>query len=227
MAVLDASNAQSENDFQNDRQPPIPAGMYHVAVNHAAEEGSKIQGTPGVAFEVQIICDGITEYKKVFDKKKGILVRIEKGIPTTGQGSKTRAEFFTSVGKTDEMTKKMLANQARLAMACGILLPGEKKEVDWDQAIGRELIVEFTNERKEVEEGGKKIWKETGYTKIDWFSFWSIGNPAVANVPKDKTTPGMQQLAKTGGNGNGAGTAIPKAPAATAAPATKSKFSDL
>ena len=226
MAILDASNAQSENDFQNDRQPPITAGLYHVAVNHAAEEGSKKKQTPGVAFEIQIICDGITDYKKILDKK-GTLVGIEKGVATVGQAGKTRAEFFTSVGTTNDITDKMLANQARLAMACGILLPGERKEVDWDQAIGRELIVEFTNERKEIEEGGKKIWKETGYTKIDWFSFWSVGNPAVANVPKDKTTPGMQQLAKTGGNGNGAGAAIPKAPIATAAPATKSKFSDL
>jgi len=237
---LSAENVKNEDDFTSGRSGKIEPQLCQACINHMAFETSKNQNTPGISVEFQIIADGITGYKIKKDKE-GRVIGISGGTKVENQCGMTRKEFYVAEGKTQETTDKAMMNLTRLAMAVGLLQPGQTADVEWSDGIGRELFIEFTPERKEVEENGKKEWKETGYVKVDWFAFWSLGNKAMAGVPSDPTTPGMQQLARAGGvsqsiagsNGNGNGhkaaTTTPNAPtAAQSADAVKrSKFANL
>lgn len=205
MVMLNAQQAKSEDDFSGNARP-VP-GRYHVAVNHAEEKGSKKKGTPGLEIEFQTICDGLAPDGKT---------------KTSGQAGRTIPLFLSYIGGDDAKTETCLSRVTRLALCCGVLNPGEAREPDWNDAIGRELVIEIEAQSYKTEGGDEK----TG-SQVSFMGFWSLGNKEVANVPKDKTTPGMQQLAKTGGNGSAA-TKIPAAPMQTAAAsAPKSKYSDL
>lgn len=191
--LLDTTNAHSEDDFQ--RRQKLDAGFYHCAVNNCEEKASQMKGTPGVAIEFMVICDGVQPDRKT---------------PTNGQANKTISAFYTAIGESDDTTKKCLNNLTRLALATGVMQPGQKAEPDWSQAIGREVVIQVVDEQKEeTDDNGKKKWVKTGYTKVDWFGFWSLGNPAIKDIPKDPMSPGMQALARgaglSGGNGQQAG----------------------
>jgi hypothetical protein len=176
--MLDASNTQSENDITG-RSRPEP-GRYHVAIQNAAEKGSKKKGTPGLELEFQVICDGLQPDGKT---------------PTEGQANKTIPLFLSYIGGDDTKTKTCLDRVLRLALACGIMQPGEAKEPNWDEAMGRELVIEVEAEQYDDEKSGQvKVGSQVAF-----LGFWSLGNKQVANVPKDATSPGMQQLAKQGG----------------------------
>lgn len=206
MVMLNAQTAKSEDDFSG--RSHVDAGKYHVAVNACQEAPSRKKGTPGVEIEFQILADGVSP-----DEKTTI----------GGQTGKTISAFFAAVGDTDENTQRCMNNLTRLALAVGILAPGTAAEPDWGEAVGRELVILVKDDVKD------KV--KTGYTSVDWFGFWSLGNKAVVNVPKDLGTPGMQQLAKAGGsvnhpaNGNGIGIAANSA--AKPATTTRNKWSDL
>lgn len=182
MVMLNAQNAQSENDFSGHTR--VDAGLYHVAVNACHEKASKTKATPGVEIEFQILCDGIGTDKKT---------------PVTGQVGKTISAFFAAVGENDDNTQRCLNNLTRLALVTGLLKPGMAAEPDWEEATGRELVIFVKEDQKATtDQAGNKVWNKTGYTSVDWFGFWSLGNKEVVNVPKDPTTPGMQQLAASG-----------------------------
>jgi hypothetical protein len=208
MVMLNAQNAQSEDDFAGNARP-LP-GRYHAAVNHAEEKGSKKKGTPGLDIEFQVIVDGLAPDGK---------------IRTSGQGGRTIPLFLSYIGGDDNKTQTCINRVTRLALCCGVLQPGQAKEPDWNDAIGRELVIEVERQQEEVEEddgkGGKKrIWVDTKFVQVGFMGFWSLGNKEVANVPKDTTSPGMQQLAKSGGNGAKPAT---QAASTTAAPAASGK----
>ncbi len=211
MVMLNAQNAQSEDDFSGNARP-LP-GRYHAVVNHAEEKGSKRKGTPGLDLEFQVICDGHSPDGKT---------------KTSGQSGRTIPLFLSYVGSDDAKTETCISRVTRLALCCGVLRPGESKEVDWQEAIGRELVVEVEAQEYDDKDGNKKVGSQ-----VSFMGFWSLGNKEVAGVPKDATTPGMQQLAKTGGpinhpangNGNQAGGAAPTSNAAATKP--RSKFADL
>ena len=214
MVMLNAQNAHSEDDFSGNARPVL--GRYHAAVNHAEEKGSKKKGTPGLECEFQVICDGLSADGKT---------------PTSGQSGRTIPLFLSYIGGDDAKTTTCLNRVTRLAMCCGVLRAGEAKEPDWQDAIGRELVIEVEGQEYEDKDGNAKSGSQ-----ISFMGFWSLGNKEVANVPKDSTTPGMQQLAKSGGpvkrpatgsDGNGEkAPAIPAAPVAAAGKA-RGKFSDL
>ena len=210
MVMLNAQNAQSEDDFGGNARP-LP-GRYHVAVNNAEEKGSKKKGTPGLETEFQVICDGLGS----------------DGKPTSGQSGRTIPLFLSYIGGDDSKTQTCLNRVTRLALCCGVLRAGEAKEPDWQEAIGCELVIEVENQDYEDQSGVQKHGSQ-----VSFLGFWSLGNKEVANVPKDPTTPGMQQLAKAGGpvnhstpgsNGNGS-SATTTPPATTSKP--RGKFSDL
>jgi len=211
MVMLNAQNAQSEDDFSGNARP-VP-GKYHAVVNHAEEKGSKRKGTPGLDLEFQIIRDGIGA----------------DGQPTSGQTGRSIPLFLSYIGGDDSKTQTCLNRVTRLALCCGVLNPGEAKEPDWQDAIGHELVIEIESQEYEQQNGEKK----TG-SQVSFMGFWSLGNKEVANVPKDITTPGMQQLAKAGGpvnhptaGSNGGTAAATSSPAPAATPVKKSKYSDL
>ena len=203
MVMLNAQQAQSEDDFGGNARP-IP-GRYHVAVNHAEEKGSKRKGTPGLEMEFQVICDGLAP--------DGITL-------TKSQSGRTIPLFLSYLGGDESKTQTCLNRVTRLALCCGVLRPGEAKEPDWQEAIGRELIVEVEEQEYQDQKGNDR----TG-SQVSFMGFWSLGNAEVANVPKDLGTPGMQQITKSSGpnrpptgNGNGANTSTP---------VKKNRFSDL
>lgn len=178
MVMLNAETAHSEDDFSGNSKPE--AGRYHVAVNAAEEKGSKNKGTPGVEIEFQVIYEGLKPDGKTH---------------TVGQAGKTIQSFLSYVGSDDAKTKTCIDQVTRLALCCGILRPGEAKEPDWNEAIGRELVIEVAAEKYK----DKNDVERTGLA-VPFMGFWSLGNKAVLNVPKDPTSPGMQQLGKSGGN---------------------------
>lgn len=212
MVMLNAETTRSEDDISG-RSRPEP-GRYHVAVQHAEEKGSKKKGTPGLELEFQVIVDGLASDGKTH---------------TAGQSGKTIPLFLSYVGGDDAKTKTCLDRVLRLALCCGVIRPGESREPDWSEAIGRELVIEVEpGEKYEDDKGNERA----GLSQVSFLGFWSLGNAAVANVPKDATSPGMQQLAKAGGPvnhpaaGNGGNGTKAPASAATAAP-SKSKWADL
>lgn len=212
MVMLNAQTVQSEDDISG-KSRPVP-GKYHVAVNHAEEKASKKKATPGLEIEFQVICDGLAPDGKT---------------PTNGQAGKTIPLFLSYIGGDDAKTKTCLDRVCRLALCCGVLRPGEAREPDWSEAFGRELVIEIEEQQYDGPDGTVK----TG-SQVSFLGFWSLGNKAVANVPKDTSSPGMLALAKAGevaskapaGNGNGGngGAAVPAVPTAAAG---KSKWADI
>jgi len=199
MVMLDAQNAQSEDDFAG-RSRPEP-GRYHAIVNHAEEGGSKKKGTPGLSVEFQILA----------------------GTPD-GQQGKTIPLFLSYVGSDDSKTKTCIDRVTRLALCVGVLQPGQAAEPDWQEAIGRELVIEVEAQEYTDQNGQSKQGAQVAF-----MGFWSLGNAVVADVPRDKDSPGMRQLAK-GGNSQAAGNA-PNQAARSQQPAvaagTADKYADL
>lgn len=205
MVMLNAENAKSEDDFSGNARP-LP-GRYHAVINHAEEKSSKKKGTPGLELEFQVLADGIAPDGKT---------------KTSGQANRTIPLFLSYVGSDDAKTQTCINRVCRLALACGVLNPGEAKEPDWNEAIGRELVIEVENQKYTDNAGAEKEGSQ-----VSFMGFWSLGNKEVANVPRDATTPGMQRLAKAGGNGNGTAANVPKPPATPAAATTRGKWDDI
>lgn len=174
MVMLNAQSAKSEDDFTG-RSRPQP-GRYHAAVTHAEEKASKKKMTPGLELEFQVICDGLAKDGKT---------------QTSGQTGKSIPLFLTFVGGDDAKTKTCLDRVTRLALCLGVLQPGEAKEVDWSDAIGRELVIDIEEQVYEDESGAPKAGTQVGF-----MGFWSLGHKDVRDIPKDPGSPGMLALAK-------------------------------
>ena len=200
--LLDAKNAQSEDDFSGNARP-LP-GRYHAVINHAEEKGSKKKGTPGLELEFQVIIDGLSPDGKT---------------KTSGQSNRTIPLFLSYIGGDDSKTQTCINRVCRLALSCGILRPGESKEPDWSEAVGRELVIEIETQEYTDAQGNEK-----NGSQISFMGFWSLGNKEVANVPKDNGTRGMRELAKSGGPVN-----HPQAGPGgnTATGASRSRYSEL
>ena len=175
MVMLNCENVHSEDDLGGNARPA--PGRYHMAVMAAEETASKKKATPGLAIEFAVICDGIGPDGKT---------------ATSGQTGRTIPLFLSYIGGDDSKTQTCLNRVARLAICCGVLKPGEAKEPDWSDAIGRELVVEVEAQKYEDQGGQEKVGSQVSFS-----GFWSMGNKAVVNVPKDPTTPGMAGLAST------------------------------
>jgi len=208
MVMLDAKTANSEDDFSG-RSRPEP-GRYHVIVNHADEKPSKKNSTPGLEVEFQVLAGTVPN-----------------------QAGKTIPLFLVYIGGDDGKTKTCIDRVTRLAICTGVIRPGEAKEPDWGEAIGRELVIAV--EAQEYTDNNGQI--KTG-TQVAFMGFWSLGNEQVKDVPRDNDSPGMRALAKAGGpvnrpaagSGNGAKAGQP-APQPAAQPAAtapaRGKYSDL
>jgi hypothetical protein len=203
--MLNAENARSEDDFSGSARPA--PGRYHMAINHAEEKGSKKKGTPGLELEFQVICDGLCPDGKT---------------KTTGQSGRTIPLFLSYVGADDAKTETCLNRVARLALCCGVLKPGEAKEPDWQEAMGRELVIEVEAQEYDDANGNKKSGSQVAF-----MGFWSLGNKEVANVPKDHGTPGMKNVVANGGGNGPAKSAAATAPQTSTTTKPRSKFSDL
>lgn len=212
MVMLNARGAngpKTEDDFGSGKSRPAP-GRYHCCISAAEEKASKAKATPGLEVEFEMICDGLGPDGKT---------------RTSGQAGKKIPLFMAYISeKGDDATNTCIERVTRLALCCGLMQPGEEKEPDWEQAIGRELVVEIEESKYTDKNGAEK----TG-AQVSFSGFWSLGNKAVASVPKDDTSPGMQALAKrrSGGGGNGGTAAAAASTASTATPPKKNKFADI
>jgi len=175
MVLLDASEVQSENDLHGNAK--TKPGKYHVAVLSAEETASKKKGSPGIECEFVVLCEGITADNK----------------PTVGQKNSTIKMFLNLSGSDAEKTQTCLRNATLLALATGIMKPGERKEPDWSEAVGRELIINVKASSYKSASNEDMIGSD-----VAMFGYWSLGNEQVADVPKDVTSPGMIELAKSG-----------------------------
>lgn len=85
-----------------------------------------------------------------------------------GQKGKVQTEFFAT-------TEKALPRLKMFAMAVGLLQPGERKEVEFADALGALLVITVD---EKVGQDGKS------YVNTVWDGFWSLDNPAVVDVPR-------------------------------------------
>jgi hypothetical protein len=162
--MLNAENVKTEDDISGNSKP-LP-GRYHMVVNSAAEKGSKKKGIPGLEIEFGVLAGTVP-----------------------GQDGKTMQLFLSYIGEDDAKTKKCLDRVVRLALCLGVLQPGQAKEVDWNEALGRELIVEVEEQEYTDKNGNQQKGSQVAY-----LGFWSLNNPAVADMPKMMNSPGMQAI---------------------------------
>jgi hypothetical protein len=111
-----------------------------------------------------------------FEKGDKVIVEFQVLAGTTpGQTRKTITEYYS-------VSEKALPRLQRLALATGLLQPNEpEREVQLSDAEGRQLVIEVEEHSYEKKEDGKTV----DTVRISWMGMWSIGNPAVADVPKD------------------------------------------
>lgn len=234
MVQLNKDRKKNEEEFGGSSWPE--AGYYHVAITQSEQTASK-KATPIIATEFQVLAEGLKHDKKT---------------QTRGSVGKTaRSSLYLMSDKGEKETESCLEQVARFALVAGLLPSGECVDTDdiqWEDAIGREIVIKVSEQMKDG--------KPSGYMQIDWMGFWSLGNSAMKDVPRDLQSPGMQAMAKgqvnggkappvasnghtnghTNGNGhasngnghasNGNGSASSASSTATAT-ATKSKYSDL
>jgi len=233
--LLDATETQHENDIGGDGAKGRPTrGIYHMALNMVETKTKDSKLT--VYAEAVIVREGLTGYKKVYDEA-GKLCGIEGGNATEDQQGRVMPKTFWLDGKTEENTEKCLSVLKKFAFAIGALQPGQSADIEWTDFIGREFIGEIINDKEYTTKSGEKAMG----VDFSMYGYWSLGNPIVANVPKEANSLGMQAFAKAGikvhnplaknGNGNGATKAPPTTPASTEASAAaakpRSKYADL
>lgn len=123
----------------------------------------------------------IEEVDESCEKYDAVIVdfTVKAGNKPDQEGKQLR-EFFS-------IKEKARDRLSRLAMCIGLLQPGEEKDVNFTEGVGRHLVIE-------VEAG---TYEKDGETKnkvsISYAGMWSIGNKKVADVPKD-----AQALAASG-----------------------------
>jgi hypothetical protein len=146
----------------------------------------------------------VVEYQALLDG-----ISLDRKSPTVGQnGHVIKKTYSYTSEKGSQETEKCQQVLLRIALAAGSIKPGERKELDANDLLGRELVIEVRTKKKTSKSG-----QEYDGTELAMYGYWSLGNEEVDFVPKDPTTPGMQQLAKSGGSVNHP--APPAIPAAT------------
>jgi hypothetical protein len=123
----------------------------------------------------------VKEVDESMEKVDKIIIEFEVLAGTTpGQEGRVVTEYFA-------VTEKAIPRLQRLAVTLGLLKPGEgDRNVLFSDAIGRDLVVEV-----EPNEYTNKEGKEVKTVRLTYLGFWSTGNEAVADVPKDTEAVGQ------------------------------------
>lgn len=195
MVTLNAENAKTETDIGG-RRRPLP-GRYHAIVKMADDSMEKSD---------KIVVE--------FDVLSGTM---------PGQEGTSLTEWFPIAGADEAKTKTCLARLSRLAMALGLLRPGEKADVDFGQARGRQCVIEVEENKYKDRDGNEK----TG-VRCSFCGFWSLGHAEVADVPKDAKLAAMASAqSQAPAASNGASQGQPKQQKPAAAGGGKSAYDDL
>ncbi len=158
MVKIGSQNVKSEDDVQGDPKP-VP-GRYHAVVK-------------GVQFMMKDSDGKLVEVDE--DMAEKIIFQFEALAGTVpGQAGREIQEYFA-------LTEKALPRLQRLALCVGLLSPGEaEKEIHFSQAIGRQLVIEV-EENQYTNRNGQEVKS----VRVGYMGLWSLGNAAVADVPKD------------------------------------------
>jgi len=124
-----------------------------------------------------------------YDKHDAVIVDLEvlAGKPADQRGRSVRhMMFLDKEGNYGD-------HHLRFAMAVGLIGPGEQKDVDWEKAVGRQLL--FGVEKRAGKD--KKTGEDREYTNVGNFGYdvWSVNSPdpEVADVPKDEAALKLMQ----------------------------------
>ena len=174
MVQLNKDKKKSEEEFGSGSWPD--AGWYHVVITNCVQSASK-KSVPVIAVEFQVLADGLKPDKK--------------GHTNGMNGRTARASLYLMSEKGEKETESCLEQVSRFALCAGLYPPGESPDtddIDWQAAIGREVVIKVSEQKKDGQ--------PTGYMQVDWMGFWSLGNAAMKDVPRDLKSPGMQALAR-------------------------------
>lgn len=123
----------------------------------------------------------VKEVDESLSKIDKIIVEFEVLAGTTpGQEGTVVTEYFA-------VTEKAIPRLKRLALSLGLLRPGEpERNINFSDSIGKDLVIEV-----EPNEYTNKAGKEVKTVRLTYLGFWSTGNEAVADVPKDTEAVGQ------------------------------------
>lgn len=154
----------------------------------------------------------VLEADDSFGKFDAITIECEVLAGTVpGQEGKKLTGFFNNGKPSDKDGGKFARKrQARIAMVLGLLTPaalGQKVTVDFALAAGRQFVA--TVKERDGKEGKK-------FAEIEGLNFWSVTDPATADVPKDANALAMigvvaGGLGAVGAGGGGVATAVQQA----------------
>ena len=169
--------------------------MVRIGANNVKSEDDISGYQKPLPGRYHVVVKHVDESFERFDK---IVVDFEVLAGTVpDQQGRELSEFFAC-------TDKAIPRLQRLALCVGLLQPGEPEaDVEFTDAVGRDLVIEVEAGEYEKVQDGKKVKKEK--TALTYLGMWSTANEAVKDVPKGKLPPpsGSQGATTSGGGGGG------------------------
>jgi len=163
------------------------------------EEARAAWALPG-RYHVQVQSADDTFTKN--DKSMPVVFELLNGT-VPGQEGKTHTEYFSA-------SEKAMKRINLLALACGLVRPGETRDISFaTEAPGRQLVIEL-----EEHEYTKKDGTKGKGVRVTFAGMWSVGHKDVTDVPKDCEM--LALAAKLQGAGLTTPTAAPATVGATA-----------
>ena len=123
-----------------------------------------------------------------YEKHNAVIVDLEvlAGTPTDQKGRVLRhMAFLDEEGNYSD-------RHLRLALATGIIEPGQAKDVEWQDTVGRQVIFQVERRPGKDKEGEPREYLNVAHFGL---AIWSVGNPEVADVPKDEAALKLLQSA--------------------------------
>jgi hypothetical protein len=135
----------------------------------------------------------IEDVQRVSDQTSYLKVRFAllAGTDPNGVGCLFSERFYLS----DKAKKRLaiLAHRLKLISEDDF---GDRRTVDWDEAIGRQLIVQVVEEEYEAKSGGK-----AKRAKLAFAGFWDVADDRVKDVPRDPSAARQASAPKRNGGG--------------------------
>lgn len=142
---------------------------------HYDKVGSSFKRLPAGRYHVEVI-DVDESFQKNADKLFVTFEVLAGTIPD--HVGERHTEFFS-------VTEQAMDRLKRLAMVCGLIKPGEAKDISFEDCIHASLIIEFVPNSYVSEKTGKKV--ET--TQLAFGGFWTEDHDDVKEVPRGKRSP--------------------------------------
>jgi hypothetical protein len=135
----------------------------------------------------------IEDMQRVSDQTSYLKVRFAllAGTDPNGAGCLFSERFYLS-----DKAKKRLAILAHRLKLIGEDDFGDRRTVDWNEAIGKQLIVQVVEEEYEAKSGGK-----AKRAKLAFAGFWDLADERVKDVPRDPSAARQAPTSNHGGGG--------------------------